>query len=223
MTDKELRKLSRRELLQLLLDQAKESERLRGELAAAGEQAREMDRTFQRLRDRLDDKDERIRELSEVYDRLRLRLNEKDVQIRKLSSVLQAQREGREVAWDMTDPFAEAAPWPGGISEIAPAVDTEEAAPAGRDEEFPALLKTADDEIVPMARDEEGPAEAAAEEAAAADQDGESPEAASETVAEEADPAGEGAPAQPADLPKKNLEKKTKRFLQKLSDFANNF
>ena len=46
MTDKELQKLGRRELLQLLLDQAKETEQLRAGLAAAGERAQEMEDTF---------------------------------------------------------------------------------------------------------------------------------------------------------------------------------
>ena len=49
MTDKELQKLGRRELLQLLLDQAKETEQLRAGLAAAGERAQEMEDTFERL------------------------------------------------------------------------------------------------------------------------------------------------------------------------------
>ena len=89
MTDKELQKLGRRELLQLLLDQAKETEQLRAGLAAAGERAQEMEDTFERLRERLNEKDAQIRDLQETYDRLRDRLNEKDARIQELTDTLQ--------------------------------------------------------------------------------------------------------------------------------------
>lgn len=84
VTDKELQKLNRRELLQLLLEQAQESEHLRGELAAAEERAREMDETFTRLRQRLNDKDTQIEEQEETFARLRQRLDQKDARIREL-------------------------------------------------------------------------------------------------------------------------------------------
>lgn len=119
MTDKELQKLGRRELLQLLLDQAKETERLREELAAADERARGMEETFQRLRDRLDEKDAKIREQGETYDRLRDRLNDKDAEIQKLNETLQAEREGRLSGLANVGSIAEAALRLNGIFEAA--------------------------------------------------------------------------------------------------------
>ena len=65
MTDKELQKLGRRELLQLLLDQAKEAERLGRMLKETDEQLKQMEEGYERLRDRLDHKDAQIHELRE--------------------------------------------------------------------------------------------------------------------------------------------------------------
>lgn len=65
MTDKELQKLGRRDLLQLLLDQAQEAEQLRQELSAANGRMGEMEETYERLRERLNDKDAQIQELSQ--------------------------------------------------------------------------------------------------------------------------------------------------------------
>ena len=66
MTDKELQKLGRRELLQLLLDQAKEAERLGRMLKETDEQLKQMEEGYERLRDRLDHKDAQIHELREI-------------------------------------------------------------------------------------------------------------------------------------------------------------
>lgn len=75
MTNKELQKLGRRELLQLLLDQAKEADRL-GKLLKAN--------------------DEQLKQLEEGYERLRDRLDKKDAQIHQLKDELQAERDKRE-------------------------------------------------------------------------------------------------------------------------------
>lgn len=75
MTNRELQKLGRRELLQLLLEQAKESERL-GKL--------------------LKENDEQLKQLEESYERLRERLDKKDAQIHELKDALQAERDKRE-------------------------------------------------------------------------------------------------------------------------------
>lgn len=119
MTDKEIQKLGRRELLQLLLDQAKETEQLRTDLAAAEERAREMDETFQRLRERLDEKDAQIQEMSETYERLRGRLNDKDTEIQELKDTLQDEREGRMSTLSEMGSIAEAALRLNGIFEAA--------------------------------------------------------------------------------------------------------
>lgn len=68
MTDKELQKLGRRELLQLLLDQAKEAERLGRMLKETDEQLKQMEEGYERLRDRLDHKDAQIHELRESLE-----------------------------------------------------------------------------------------------------------------------------------------------------------
>lgn len=119
MTDKEIQKLGRRELLQLLLDQARAAEQLKARLAAAEEQVHEMEETFRRLRERLDEKDARIRELSEAYERLRSRLNEKDAQIQELKDTIQAEREGRMSTLSEMGSIAEAALRLNGIFEAA--------------------------------------------------------------------------------------------------------
>ena len=68
MTDKELQKLGRRELLEMLLDQAKESERLGALLKETDEQLRTTQEGYERLRERLDRKDERIHELEDTLE-----------------------------------------------------------------------------------------------------------------------------------------------------------
>ena len=50
MTDKELQKLGRRELLQMLLEQAKEAERLGALLKETEEKCRELEDNYERLR-----------------------------------------------------------------------------------------------------------------------------------------------------------------------------
>lgn len=119
MTDKELQKLGRRDLLQLLLDQAQEAERLRQELSAANEQMGEMEKTYERLRERLNDKDAQISEMEETYERLRERLNEKDAQIQELSQSLQMERDDRISSFTEVGSIAEAALQLSGIFDAA--------------------------------------------------------------------------------------------------------
>lgn len=88
MTNKELQKLGRRELLQLLLNQAKETERLTAELAETQAQ---------------------LQELTETYERLRERLNHKDERIHELETTLEEEREKREIDLEDVGSIAEAA------------------------------------------------------------------------------------------------------------------
>lgn len=74
MTDKELHKLGRRELLQLLLAQGREAEKAKAKLAEVQEE---------------------MAQLEEGYERLKNRLNDKDAQILQLRESLQAQRQGQ--------------------------------------------------------------------------------------------------------------------------------
>lgn len=98
MTDKELQKLGRRELLQLLLQQAKESERLGRQLAES---------------------EERLHQLEETYERLRGRLDNKDAQIRELKATLRSEREKREIDMEDVGSIAEAALKLNGVFEAA--------------------------------------------------------------------------------------------------------
>ncbi|MCI8465911.1 MAG: hypothetical protein HFI63_08655 [Lachnospiraceae bacterium] len=60
MAEKELRKLNRRELLQMLLVQCEESERLQLELDEINERFDVMSESYERLKKKLDVKDERL-------------------------------------------------------------------------------------------------------------------------------------------------------------------
>ena len=81
MTEKELRKLHRRDLLELLLEQGKEAVQLGNQLAETQDSLDEVQAGNDRLKTKLDDKDEQI-------EKLKARLNEKDAQIGKLKSRL---------------------------------------------------------------------------------------------------------------------------------------
>lgn len=98
MTDKELQKLGRRELLQLLLQQAKESERLSRQLTES---------------------EDRLHQLEETYERLRGRLDNKDAQIRELKATLRSEREKREIDMEDVGSIAEAALKLNGVFDAA--------------------------------------------------------------------------------------------------------
>lgn len=98
MTDRELQKLGRRELLQLLLEQAKESERLSKQVAELEEQLRQTEEGYERLRDRLDSK---------------------DAQIHELEDTLHAEREKRETDLENVGSIAEAALRLNGVFDAA--------------------------------------------------------------------------------------------------------
>ena len=98
MTDRELQKLGRRELLQLLLEQAKESERLREQVGELEDQLRQTEEGYERLRDRLDSK---------------------DAQIHELEDTLHAEREKRETDLENVGSIAEAALRLNGVFDAA--------------------------------------------------------------------------------------------------------
>ena len=75
MTSKELRRLSRRELLQMLLAQCEETERLEQELGELTEAHETMSESYERLKAKLNVKDER--------------LNAKDAQIAELRDIIE--------------------------------------------------------------------------------------------------------------------------------------
>lgn len=63
MTDKELHKLGRRELLQLMLAQGREAEKAKQELAETQDKLSRLEEGYERLKNRLDDKDAQIHKL----------------------------------------------------------------------------------------------------------------------------------------------------------------
>lgn len=71
MTEKELHKLSREDLLRLLLAQSKEVNRQKAQAAASAAECGELKATLERLKDKLNEKDEQI-------ERLKKKLDEKD-------------------------------------------------------------------------------------------------------------------------------------------------
>lgn len=81
MTEKELHKLHRQDLLQLLVEQSREARQLGSQLAETEDNLNQMQSGNDRLKTKLDEKDEQI-------DRLKERLDEKDAQINKLKSRL---------------------------------------------------------------------------------------------------------------------------------------
>lgn len=98
MTEKELKKLNRRDILELLVKQTKEADRLRSELRDAYGQLADTRDCISRLKDKLDGKDAKIVELAE-------KLDAKDVKIARLAAKLDAKdariaQLGGESDWD---------------------------------------------------------------------------------------------------------------------------
>jgi len=98
VTDKELHKLNRRELLQLMLDQGRRAEE---------------------LQQSLEETQTELEELQNNYERLRKRLDHKDVQIKQLRELLQAERVKREIELEEAGSIAEAALRLNGVFEAA--------------------------------------------------------------------------------------------------------
>lgn len=116
MTEKELHKLRRHDLLQLLLAQGREAAQLRAqieEITAELEQTQETNQRFiermdekdaqiGKLKERLDEKDiqvdrfkGRLKEKDNLIEKLKGRLDQKDVQIGECRSVIEEYRSGR--------------------------------------------------------------------------------------------------------------------------------
>lgn len=105
MADKELRKLKRRELLQMLLVQCEESERLEEELKELIAEHEAMSESYERLKQKLNVKDER--------------LNQKDARIAELTEEIEEMKTSREIELTEAGSIAEAALRLNGIFEAA--------------------------------------------------------------------------------------------------------
>ena len=88
MTGKELQKLRRQELLQLLLEQSRQVAQLQAEHSDPDQQPRQLEESNQRLEARLGDKDA-------LRGRLQGRLDAKESRIQQLEGEIAAWREAR--------------------------------------------------------------------------------------------------------------------------------
>ncbi|HBA48072.1 MAG TPA: hypothetical protein DCZ91_09810 [Lachnospiraceae bacterium] len=116
MTEKELHKLRRHDLLQLLLAQGREAAQLQAKLEATTAELNQLQETNSRFIERMDNKDaqieklkgrlnekdvqverfkERLKEKDGQLDRLKDRLNQKDTRIGELRKVIEEYRSGR--------------------------------------------------------------------------------------------------------------------------------
>lgn len=107
MTEKELRKLHRQDLLQLLVEQGREAVQLGNQLAETEENLNQMQSGNDRLKTKLDEKDEQLERLKERLDekdaminKLKSRLDEKDAKIHNLNADMQALQKRRQLEID---------------------------------------------------------------------------------------------------------------------------
>lgn len=112
MTEKDLRKLRRHDLLQLLLTQGREAAQLREELAQSQADCAELTAGNERLKAKLNEKDELI-------ERLKGRLDQKDARIKALEEEEQAWLESRRIELSEAGSIAEAALKLNGVFEAA--------------------------------------------------------------------------------------------------------
>lgn len=105
MASKELRKLNRKELLQMLLVQCEETERVQGEMDETNARMAAMEESYERLKIKLNIKDQR--------------LNEKDAQIEELKRTIEDMKTSREIELTEAGSIAEAALRLNGIFETA--------------------------------------------------------------------------------------------------------
>lgn len=102
MTEKELLKLKRQDLLQLLLDQGRDAAEYKARLEETSLALTEAEETVERLKNKLNEKDELI-------EKLKGRLDEKDAQIKQQSEEMEAWLTSRRIELEEAGSIAEAA------------------------------------------------------------------------------------------------------------------
>lgn len=112
MTGKELQKLKRQELLQLLLEQSKEVAQLQAEHGEADEQTRQLEESNQRLGARLTEK-------GALNDKLQGRLDIKEGRIQQLEDEISAWRKARAMELDSAGSVAGATLRLNGMFDVA--------------------------------------------------------------------------------------------------------
>lgn len=112
MTIKELQKLKRRDLLQLLVEQSKEALSLQTEQEEKDEETARLEESNVKLRAKIEDKDIQIERLME-------RLNSKQQRIAELEAEIEAWHSNRQAGLENAGTVAEAALRFSGIVEAA--------------------------------------------------------------------------------------------------------
>lgn len=112
MTDKEFRRLRRRDLLQLLVAQGKDARQLQEEFDETSRALAQAQESNERLKAKLNEKDALI-------DKLKNRLDQKDARIRKLREDMEAWRNSRQIQLEEAGSIAAAALRLNGIFEAA--------------------------------------------------------------------------------------------------------
>ena len=112
MTEKELHRLGRKDLLQLLVTQGREALTLQEELDSCHTKNAELDATLTRLKDKLDEKDALI-------EKLKGRLDQKDARIRELEEEMAEWKKSRRIELEEAGSIAEASLRLNGVFEAA--------------------------------------------------------------------------------------------------------
>nr|WP_296010600.1 hypothetical protein [uncultured Blautia sp.] len=102
MTEKDLHKLRRRDLLQLLLTQGEEAAALQNQLEKTETELKASQEGNERLKEKLNQKDELI-------EKLKGRLDEKDARIRELEEGMEEWKSDRRIELEEAGSIAEAA------------------------------------------------------------------------------------------------------------------
>ena len=102
MTEKEIHRLRKQDLLQLLLTQGKEAAALQEEIGRLSASLADAESSNERLKAKLDEKDELI-------EKLKGRLDEKDARINKLREIMKVWRANRNIELEQAGSIAEAA------------------------------------------------------------------------------------------------------------------
>lgn len=102
MTEKEMYKLRKQDLLKLLLTQGREAAEQQEKIDSLTASLQEMEMSNDRLKAKLDEKDELI-------EKLKGRLDEKDIRINKLRAAVKAWRADRKIELEEAGNIAEAA------------------------------------------------------------------------------------------------------------------
>lgn len=120
MTEKELHKLRRQDLLELMLAQGQQMVELQETLDATTAELEAIRETDERLKEKLNEKDAQIEDVNErlkgklnekdeLIEKLKGRLDHKDAKIRELEETIQAQQESRRIELEEAGSIAMAA------------------------------------------------------------------------------------------------------------------